>query len=177
MRRHVAVVLGAATVVAAIGLAGCSHGGPKASTPTATSAPLATPSAVASPPSTPLPAPEALIEVLNRLADPDVPGSNKVSLVEGATPEGATSLDKFTNALRDGGYLPMMFVAKDLGWSDKNPSHVMATITVNTAHRTNRVFTFPMEFTPYQGGWQLSRKTAEMLLALNNSTTSPSPGG
>jgi hypothetical protein len=113
--------------------------------------------------------------VLSRLADPAVPGSNRVSLVEGATPESAGNLDKFTNALRDGGYLPMTFVAKDLAWSDKNPSNVMATVTVNTAHAHNRVFTFPMEFTPYQGGWQLSRKTAEMLLALNNSTPAPSP--
>ncbi|MDT5350247.1 MAG: hypothetical protein QOH91_3534 [Mycobacterium sp.] len=136
---------------------------------------MAGPSPIGSPPTAPLPTPEALTDLLSRLADPAVPGSNKVSLVEGATPESAANLDKFTNALRDGGYLPMTFVAKDLAWSDKNPSNVMATVTVNTAHAHDRVFTFPMEFTPYQGGWQLSRKTAEMLLALNNSTPAPSP--
>jgi hypothetical protein len=131
---------------------------------------------VAAPPNAPLPAPDALIDVLNRLADPNVPGINKVSLVEGATPDSAGTLDKFTNALRDNGYLPMTFAANNIAWSDKNPSHVMATVAVNTAHANKGNFTFPMEFTPFQGGWQLSRRTAEMLLALGNSaegTTAP----
>ena len=44
--------------------------------------------------------------MLYRLADPDVPGINKVNLVEGATPESAAILDKFTNALRDNGFCP-----------------------------------------------------------------------
>jgi hypothetical protein len=175
MRRHLSVVLGAATIVAVVGLSGCSHGDSKAASSATVSAGLAGPSPVGSPPTAPLPPPEALVDVLSRLADPTVPGGDKVSLVEGATPESGATLDKFTNALRDGGYLPMTFVAKDLAWSDKNPSNVMATVTVNTAHPNNRVFTFPMEFTPHQGGWQLSRKTAEMLLALNNSTPTPTP--
>ena len=120
-------------------------------------------------PTTPLPTPEALIDILTRLADPNVTGINKVSLVEGATPESAATLDKFTNALRDNGYLPMNFVAHDIAWSDKTPSNVVATIDVNTAQRANASFHFPMEFTPFQGGWQLSRRTAEMLLALGKS--------
>ena len=96
-----------------------------------------TPLIVAAPPTTPLPAPDALIDVLNRLADPNVPGTNKVNLVEGATPESAGTLDKFINALRDNGYLPMTFAANNIAWSDKNPSHVMATVTVNTAQPNN----------------------------------------
>jgi hypothetical protein len=181
MRPYRIAVLGAATILAAGGLSGCAHGGSKVSSSTAASAGLVTPSPLATRPSAPLPPPEALIDVLSRLADPAVPGSNKIGLVEGATPESAATLDTFTNALRDGGYLPMRFMATDLAWSDKNPSNVTATVTVNTAHAQNRAFTFPMEFTPFQGGWQLSRKTAEMLLALNNSTpslsSSPSPPG
>jgi len=50
----------------------------------------------------------------------------------------------------------------------------MATINVKTSQANNRNFTFPMEFTPFQGGWQLSRRTAEMLLALGNSPA-PAP--
>lgn len=112
-----------------------------------------------------------------RLADPNVPGINKVGLVEGATPESAGTLDKFTNALRDNGYLPMSFVARDIAWSDKTPSNVVATIDVNTAQPANGSFHFPMEFTPFQGGWELSRLTAETLLALGKSpaVTPPSP--
>jgi hypothetical protein len=114
--------------------------------------------------------------VLGRLADPNIPGINKVNLVEGATPESAATLDKFTNALRDNGYLPMTFAANDVAWSDKNPANVKATIVVHTAQANNANFTFPMEFTPFQGGWQLSRKTAEMLLALGKSSTTSTPG-
>jgi hypothetical protein len=172
MHRHLFVTSSAAIVVAAVGLAGCSHSASNDSP----SAELAVPTgstAVAAVPAAPLPAPEALTDVLSRLADPAVPGSDKVNLVEAATPETASNLDKFGNALRDGGYLPMTFTATNLAWSDKNPSNVTATISVNTARPNTGAFTFPMEFTPSKGGgWQLSRKTAEMLLSLRNS-----PGG
>jgi hypothetical protein len=175
MPRNLSVTLSAAIAVATLGLSACSHTGPKVlssstSAVHATSSPLI----VAAPPTAPLPAPEALIDVLNRLADPNVPGIDKLSLVEGATPESAGTLDKFTTALRDNGYLPMTFAANNIAWSDKNPSNVMATISVKTAQADNRNFTFPMEFTPFQGGWQLSRRTAEMLLALGNSPA-PAP--
>lgn len=113
--------------------------------------------------------------MLSRIADPNVPGINKVNLIEGATPESAATLDTFTNALRDNGYQPMTFVADNIAWSDKNPSDVMATITVKAAHANNGAFTFPMEFTPTQGGWQLSKRTAETLLALGNSPAITTP--
>lgn len=151
------------------------------SSPSSTAHAPSSPLIVAAPPTTPLPAPDALIDVLNRLADPNVPAINKMSLVEGATPEGADKLDKFTAALRDNGYLPITFAADNIAWSDKHPSNVMATINVKTSQANNRKFTFPMEFTPCpppQGGWMLSRQTAEMLLALGNSPipTTPAPG-
>jgi len=132
-------------------------------------------SPVAAPPTAALPAPEALTDVLTRLADPNVPAADKVNLVEGATPDSADTLDKFIKALRDNGYLPMTFAAHDIAWSDKNPSNVMSTVTVNTAQAKNKNFTFPMEFTPAQGGWQLSQRTAEMLLAVGNPPAAPSP--
>ncbi|ORW56930.1 hypothetical protein, partial [Mycobacterium parmense] len=128
-------------------------------------------------PTTPPPAADVLTGVLNRLADPNVPGADKVDLVEGATPDSAATLDKFVAALRDNGYLPMTFSANDIAWSDKNPSHVTATVTVNTAQNNNGKFTFPMEFTPARGGWQLSRRTAEMLLALGKAPATPPPAG
>jgi hypothetical protein len=178
MRRDLANLIGAlsaATAVAMLGLSGCSSHESKS--PSSTEPAPTTSSPLTAPPTAPLPAPEALTDVLNRLADPNVGGINKINLVEGAIPESAATLDTFTNALRDNGYQPMTFVADNIAWSDKNPSDVMATITVKTARANNGVFTFPMEFTPSQGGWQLSKRTAQMLLALNNSPgmTSPSP--
>ncbi len=117
--------------------------------------------------------------MLGRLADPNVPGANKLNLVEGATADSAATIDKFTNALRDNGYQPMTFTADNLAWSDKNPADVVASVTVRTERANNGVFTFPMEFTPTQGGWQLSKRTARMLLALGNSpgstTSEPAP--
>lgn len=181
MRRNIRVTLGAATIVAALGLSGCSHPEFKRSSPPAPSLPPVTSSSLEAAPITPLPAPEALIDVLSRLADPAVPGTNKVQLIEGATPENAAALDRFTTALRDGSYLPMTFAANDIAWSDNKPSDVMATVVVTTAHPDNREFTFPMEFVSFKGGWQLSRQTAEMLLAMGNSpdstpsATSPAP--
>ncbi len=176
MHRHLSVALSAATTVAVLGLAACSHSEPKVlqSSSSAAAAPTSTPLIVTAPPTAPVPVPEALVEVLNRLVDPNIPGVNKVNLVEGATPESAATLDKFVNALRDNGYLPMTFVANNIAWSDKNPSNVVATVSVNTAKGSNGAFTFPMEFAPLQGGWQLSRRTAEMLLALGNSPA-PTP--
>lgn len=176
MPRHLCVALGAAATVAAFGLSSCSHSEPKlASPPSSAAVPAAptTPSPVAAPPTVPLPAPEALTDVLGRLADPNVPAADKVNLIEGATPESAGTLDKFTTALRDNGYLPMTFAANDIAWSDKNPSNVMATVIVHTAKADNGTFTFPMEFTPSQEGWQLSRRTAEMLLALGKPSANP----
>ena len=89
--------------------------------------------------------------MLGRLADPNVPGTSKLNLVEGATPESAATLDKFTNALRDNGYQPVTFVADNIAWSDKNPADVVASITVKSARANNGVFTFPMEFTALPG--------------------------
>jgi hypothetical protein len=176
MHRLLRTALSTATVVAAFGLVGCSRSEP-VSSPSAEPTVPTTTSEVAAVPVAPLPAPDALTAVLARLADPAVPGTEKLNLVEGATPDSAAKLDKFSNALRDGGYLPLTFTANDLAWSDKNPSNVMATVSVNTAQPNRGVFTFPMEFTPsaaVTGGWQLSKRTADMLLALNNSQ-SPSP--
>src|ERR1700733_11964208 len=176
MHRHLSVALSAATAAAAFGLAGCSHSEPKVlpSTSSVVVSPTSSPLIVAAPPTAPLPVPEALVDGLNRLVDPALPGVNKINLVEGATPESAVTLDKFITALRDNGYLPMSFAANNIAWSDKNPSNVVATVTVNTAKGSNGTFTFPMEFAPFQGGWQLSRRTAEMLLALGNSAE-PTP--
>lgn len=176
MHRPLSVALSTATALAVVGLTSCSAKHPASESSTVSSLPPATSSPVAAPVTAPLPPPEALTDVLSRLADPNVPGDAKVSLVEGATPESAATLDKFTNALRDNGYLPMTFAANDIAWSDKNPSNVKTSIAVHTAQANNANFTFPMEFAPFQGGWQLSRRTAEMLLALGKSPTAPPSG-
>jgi hypothetical protein len=126
-------------------------------------------------PTAPLPPPEALTDVLYRLADPGIPGTQKLNLIEGATPDSAPVLDKFAIALLNGGYAPMTFTARDIAWSERHPADVVATVDVGTPNPGKSGFTFPMEFKPHQGGWQLSQKTADMLLAFGSSQTPPAP--
>lgn len=167
--------MSAAAIVAALGLPGCSSGDSGSPAPSTSSSPEAAPATTAAPQSAPLPAPEALTDVLYRLADPGVPGAQKLNLVEGATPDNAAVLDKFANALLSGGYAPMTFEARDIAWSDRTPANVVATVNVNTPRPGTPGFSFPMEFKPYQGGWQLSQRTAETLLAFGTAQSGPAP--
>ncbi|MGH3632994.1 MAG: hypothetical protein ACRDTS_02595, partial [Mycobacterium sp.] len=96
-------------------------------------------------------------------------------LIEGATPDSAPALDRFANALLDGGYAPMTFTARDIAWSDQHPADVVATVDVTTPNPGTSGFTFPMEFKPHPGGWQLSQQTAGMLLAFSSSPQTPVP--
>ena len=161
MPNRTTAALSAATFVAAFWLSGCSTESKPASAPPppSTSAPA---SAVAP---APLPDPAALTDVLVRLSDPAVPGADKLVLVEGATAEETASLDGFATALADTHMLPLTFSATDLAWSDRNPGNVRATVAITTAQPDSGPFTFPMEFTPASPGWQLSRETADQLLA------------
>jgi hypothetical protein len=166
--RHPFVSLSAATIVAALSLSGCSvHAEPK-STPSPfeqSSTPLTPPAANVAP----LPAPEALTDVLYRLADPAVKGADKLQLVENTTPGDAATIDKFAAALRDGGFTPLTFTASEIRWSDRRPDDALASINVTSSNPASPGnFTFPMEFRQDNGNWQLSRETADMLLAFGN---------
>lgn len=167
-----ATVLSAVAIAAALGLGGCGgddNPGQSAAAeiinpPTASVAPL--------PAADPLPPPDALTDVMARLADPDIPGSQKVGLVEYATADDAAALDRFGHALRDGGYMPLSFNATDLTWSQSHQGNVVANVVIKTANRqAGRDFAFPMEFTPTHGSWQLTRQTADMLLQLGQEPT------
>ncbi|MCV7344038.1 hypothetical protein [Mycolicibacterium rhodesiae] len=175
MRHPFLVGLSAATFVAALSLSGCSeHAEPKpAQSPFEQSS---TPLPPAEHDAAPLPAPEALTDVLYRLADPAVKGSDKLQLVEGTTPADAATIDKFAAALRDGGFTPLTFTASEIRWSDRRPDDALASINVTTSNPANPGnFTFPMEFRQDKGNWQLSRETADMLLAFGNARGGASP--
>ena len=176
-----ATVLSAVAIAAALGLGGCSGddaSGPPAAveTPPPITKPPAAPTSP--PPSTdPLPPPAALTDVMARLADPNVPGTEKVGLVEYATADDTAALDRFGRALRDGGFMPVTFEATDLTWSQAHQGNVVANVTIKTASgQSGGNFTFPMEFSPTHGAWQLTRQTADMLLQLGQEPTAkPTP--
>jgi hypothetical protein len=169
--RHLPAALSAAVVVVFV-LAGCAKG--ESGSAPSTSPPPA-PAVARTAPVRPLPPPEALTDVLYRLADPAVPGAQKLNLVEGATPDSVPVLDSFATGLLNGGYVPVIFVARDLAWSDRHPADVVATVDIGTPAPGVRIFTFPMEFRPRHGGWQLSQQTADMLLAVKSAEPAPSP--
>jgi hypothetical protein len=59
-----------------------------------------------------------------------------------------------------------------LGWSQSEPGNVTATIVVKPAKpQAGRDFSFPMEFNPRDGGWQLTRDTADLLLQMGAAAT------
>jgi hypothetical protein len=173
MGRRLTAVLGTAAIAAVLGLPGCSNDEDDSAAQTATSATSASPSAASAPQVAPLPAPDALAGVLYRLADAAVPGPQKLNLVEGATPGSAGVFDQFANALINGGYTPVKFDVRDVNWSDRDPADVVANVDVSSSNPRGPRFAFPMEFKPYQGGWQLSARTADVLLAFRDDTSEP----
>src|SRR5271165_2353973 len=174
MSRHLTAVVSAVACAAAFGLPGCSRDAHDVSPENApTSASLSPTSLSGAPQATPLPPPEALSGVLYRLADPALPGTQKLNLVEGATPDNAGVFDQFAGALVNGGYAPLKVDVRDIGWSDRDPADVVANVNVSSSNPRGPKFSFPMEFKPYQGGWQLSARTAEVLLAFQTASAVP----
>lgn len=168
--------MSAATIVAALGLCGCSSGADPA--PSATQqAPITNPPTPMSPAGAPLPEPAVLTDVMYKLADTNVPGAEKVGLVEYATPDDAPALDRFGKALRDGGFAPATIEANDLAWAQAHPGNVVANVVIKPANRqAGPDFVFPMEFSQERGTWQLTRESADTLLQLGQDpTATPTP--
>ncbi|TDZ81919.1 hypothetical protein [Mycobacteroides salmoniphilum] len=166
MARHLqlAVVAAGAAVLA---LTACSSSNDKAA-PASSSAtqPASSAAAAAAVPDHPLPDPAVLTDVLNRLADPNLPGAEKVTAVQGATPE---QLDKFTKAIGDAGFSPLSFTVKDPKWSTETTGDVEAVVTINSPSPKMGGFAVPMSFSPEGQGWKLSKRTSDLLLKTGTS--------
>ena len=173
MSRYLIAGLSVLAFAAALGLSGCSGDEQDASPQTTLPPTSASLSPTAAAQTNPLPPPDALSAVLYRLADPAVPGAQKLNLVEGATPENAGVFDQFSNALLNGGFTPVKFDIRDVGWSDRDPADVVANVDVSSSNPKGPRFSFPMEFKPSQGGWQLSARTADVLLAFRTDSAPP----
>jgi hypothetical protein len=176
------IVLSAATTVAALSVCGCSTRDLAARTPGPLSSSLTSSThATSAPPADPGPLPEAaaLTDVMARLADPAVPGTDKLALVANTGPTDAPALDRFAGALRDTGFAPVTVTATEIRWSDSHPGDVVALVKLSggqSGPNGPAEFAFPMEFTRTGTGWQLTRETAEELLAFGNARTdTPGP--
>jgi len=160
------VILSAVAIAAALGLGACSadtdENPPQAASETSQSTPPAP--VPPGPPAEPLPPPTALSDVMNRIADSNVPGADKVDLIESGTAGDATAMDKFGQALTQNGYAPATFEARDLRWVQEPPDTVSALVSLKTDNPRAGDFSFPMEFVFVDNTWQLARKTADELL-------------
>ncbi|WP_051574982.1 hypothetical protein [Mycobacterium sp. URHB0044] len=153
--------------MAALGVAGCSQTPPPAPSASRTT------NVAASPAAAPLPAPEALADVLYRLADTSVPAEAKVGLVQYGTVDDEPVLANFGEALKANGFAPLNVAAADLAWAGQ-PGNVLANVTISTPNPAVQPFGFPMEFTPLRDSWQLTRRSADQLLPLVG-TARPTP--
>jgi hypothetical protein len=167
-------------MAAALGLAGC--GGDSSSVPSPTAFALSKPPTVPAPPAdtgAPLPPPTTLTDLMYRLADPAVPGSDKVGLIQYGTPADGGALDRFAKALHDSAYAPLTFTVSDLTWAQDQGGNILANVTIKgNGPQASKDLKFPMEFSPQQDTWQLTRKTADMLLVVGNKPSgTPAPGG
>ena len=165
MARHLqlAVVAAGAAVLA---LTACSSSNDKAAPASASATQPASSAAAAAVPNHPLPDPAVLTDVLNRLADPNLPGAEKITAVQGATPE---QLDKFTTALGDAGFSPLSFTVKDPKWSTETQGDVEAVVTINSPSPKMGGLAVPMSFSPEGEGWKLSKRTSDLLLKTGTS--------
>ncbi len=173
MRNASITLYSAAATVAALGMTGCTRDHSQADP-----GPVPSASPVVAPPVDPGPPPpaEALSDVLARLADPALPGTDKVALVQDTAPQDAGALERFSAALRDTGFAPVAVSATDVRWVDGQPGDALATIKLTSANPdTPGEFAFPMEFHHKGDRWQLTRETADMLLAFGNAATGPPP--
>lgn len=170
-------VLSAVAFAAALGLSGCGEDEPAARPPASTEVqppPVTSPTVAQTDPGAtvaPLPPPEALTDVLARIADANIPGADKLDLIENAAPADGAAMDKFAAALRDGGYAPATFEAKDLTWSDGAKGVVRAIVTIASPDPQAGDFTFPMEFRFADNHWQLTRGTTDALLHIGPDPT------
>lgn len=114
---------------------------------------------------------------MNRMADSNVPGAEKTGLIESPVPGDAAALDRFGQALRQNGYDPVTFEARDLRWVQGAPDKVSALVSLKTENPQAGDFTYPMEFIFTDNSWQLGRRTADELLGEDApqvpSTTTP----
>jgi hypothetical protein len=143
-------------------LTSCAHPAPPPADPNASPTTIATSEPVQP---APLPDPQALVAVLEALTDPTVPGAQKLPLIENAGSNDVARLDSLDKALQDTQSLPLTFAVSDVMWSDRHPGDVRAAVNVVAPAPKGGLFGFPMEFTPTPGGWQLTRETADLLLA------------
>ncbi len=167
MRRTAgAVFLSAVAIAAALGLGACGadteQKQPEATTEAV--APTAPDQMPAGPPAAPLPPPSALADVMNRIADSNIPGGDKTALIESASPGDAAAMDKFGQALNQNGYTPLNFEARDLRWIQGTPDTVSAVISLKSANPQAGDFSYPMEFIRTDNAWQLTRRSADELL-------------
>jgi hypothetical protein len=170
------VSLSAVAIAAAFGLGACSSDAEEKPSPAtvATPPPTVPDHQVPAPPGAPLPPPTAFSDVMNRLADANVPGAEKTGLIESPVPGDAAALDKWGQALRQNGYDPVTFEARELRWVRGAPNKISAVVSLKTDNPQAGDFSYPMDFILAGNSWQLARRSADELFGEDAPQVSPS---
>lgn len=93
-------------------------------------------------------------------------------MVQYGTVDDQPALANFGTALSASGFDSLTVQATDLTWAGES-GDVVATVTIGSSNPQVKPFTYPMEFIPNRGTWQLSRRTAEQLLPLVGAVPPP----
>ena len=95
---------------------------------------------------------------------PNVPGADKIELVESGAPGDAAAMDKFGQALSRQRLHPADLRGQGSAVGPGTPGKVSAVVSLKSANPQAGDFSFPMEFILTDNTWQLARRTADELL-------------
>jgi hypothetical protein len=107
----------------------------------------------------PVPTVDQVLEILNVMADPDIPAANKTNIVTpGFTPDEAGTIDDHLTRIKVfGGILPLPFVVTNIQPAPNSLAGATVEITGNLWQRTNP---HPVVLVDQGGHWMITHDTA-----------------
>ncbi|MDG3009710.1 DUF4878 domain-containing protein [Rhodococcus sp. D2-41] len=158
-----AIIVAGAIALTALGTAACSNSETDSTaTTTSVSAPAAAANGTGSAAAI-APLDQATAQKdLRALFDPSVPGTEKVTTVEGATAADAAKWDQFAKMAAQGGYTPDVITVKSVTVTGPTAT---SQVAVASPHAPAPI-TMPMTWTAQNDVWKLSAASAAQLLAM-----------
>jgi len=109
-----------------------------------------------------------------RLTDANAPAADRAVLIQDSTPDDIAAIGSFDSALSNAAFRPLTFEANNVKWKG-DAGNVSSAFVIRTPNPKYSEFNFPLEFTPAEDGWHLTRETADMLLNFGQPAAPPLP--